>query len=92
MDSGACGGDLRAWLDGHRCDDCTAKVERLRQIAASSRDPYPRLPVDLYLVGAEHGSRNGYARYGCGCGPCRAAYNRSVRERAARRRARKGSA
>lgn len=70
-------GKVRRWLDGCRCEHCTATIDRLREIARRNLQPYGRLPVDLYLVGAEHGTSRGNELYGCECGPCRhAAYLR----------------
>lgn len=72
---------------GCRCDECRAG--NARRNAAMRRDRALRLAQDPTL--APHGSVSTYNNWDCRCDECRAVWSALMRERAARRKAKRAS-
>lgn len=72
---------------GCRCNECRTAYNRRR--ATMRRSRALRLAQDPTL--APHGSTSTYSNWGCRCNECRAAWSTLMRERAARRKAKRAS-
>lgn len=72
---------------GCRCDEC--RTAHNRRHAAMRRYRTLRLAQDPTL--APHGSVSTYGNWGCRCDECRAVWSALMRERAARRKAKRAS-